>query len=106
MRKVIRDGEVAVLYSPYYGAGWYTWNNRMEELLYHPKIVDMVLNGRNCEIDSEWLSENLGDEYADVFCGGVGDLKVKWLPVGSKFLITEFDGSEDIITVDDLILEA
>ena len=26
MQKVIRDGKVAVLYSPGYGAGWYTWS--------------------------------------------------------------------------------
>ena len=26
MNKVIRDGKVAVLYSPGYGAGWYSWN--------------------------------------------------------------------------------
>jgi hypothetical protein len=26
MEKVIRDGKVAVLYSPGYGAGWYSWN--------------------------------------------------------------------------------
>jgi hypothetical protein len=26
MNKLIRDGMVAVLYSPDYGSGWYTWN--------------------------------------------------------------------------------
>lgn len=106
MDKVIRDGKVAVLYTNGFGAGWYTWNDRREELIYLPKVVDMVLNGRNGEIDSEWLSENLGNEYADVYCGGVGNLEVKWLPVGAKFLITEFEGAEDIITIDNLILEA
>jgi hypothetical protein len=41
MDKVIRDGKVAVLYSPGYGAGWYSWHDN-EELLYDPVIVDMV----------------------------------------------------------------
>lgn len=27
MDKVIKDGKVAVLYSPGFGAGWFTWNN-------------------------------------------------------------------------------
>lgn len=45
-------------------------------------------------------------EYADIFCGGACDLVVEWLPIGAKFLITEFDGAEDIITIDDLVLEA
>ena len=27
MTKCIRDGKVAILYSPGYGAGWSTWND-------------------------------------------------------------------------------
>lgn len=106
MDKVIRDGKVAVLYTQGFGAGWYTWNDHREELIYLPKVVDMVLNGRNDEIDEKWVAENLGEEYADIFCGGACNLAVKWLPIGAKFLITEFDGAEDIITIDHLILEA
>lgn len=106
MKKVIRDGKVAILYSPEFGAGWSTWNRRHEELVFHPKIVDMVLGGRQYEIDECWVVKNLGKEYTDVFCGGVGCLTIKWLPIGAKFLITEYDGAESIITMDDLIFEA
>ena len=28
MEKVIRNGQVAVLYSPGFGAGWYSWNEK------------------------------------------------------------------------------
>lgn len=69
MEKVIRDGKVAVLYSKDFGAGWSTWNDGLEELVFHPKIVEMVLNGRQSAINEDWLVENLGEEYADVFCG-------------------------------------
>lgn len=104
MEKGIRDGKVAVVYSEGYGAGWSTQNTELEELAFHPKIVEMVLNGRQSEINEDWLAENLGEEYADVYCGGAGDLTIEWVPVGTKFLITEYDGAESIITIDDLLI--
>ena len=48
MEKVIRDGQVAVLYSPGYGAGWFTWHG-VEELLFDPKVVDMLESGKDRE---------------------------------------------------------
>ena len=45
MEKVIRDGKVAVLYSPGYGAGWYSWHD-IEDLLYDPAVVEMVEKGK------------------------------------------------------------
>ena len=42
--KVIRDGKVAVLYSPGFGAGWSTWNSHNPDLLFDSIIVDFVLN--------------------------------------------------------------
>lgn len=98
MDKVIRDGKVAVLITKGFGAGWYTWNDYREELIYLPKVVDMVLNGRNNEICEEWVAENLGEEYADIFCGGACNLAVEWLPIGTRFYIYEYDGAENIIT--------
>ncbi len=55
MEKVIRNGMVAVLVSPGYGAGWYSWNDH-KELLFHPKIVEMVEKRRTEEITQEWVS--------------------------------------------------
>jgi hypothetical protein len=42
MKKLIRDGKVAVLYSPGFGAGWSTWNQELPELVFNPVIVDFV----------------------------------------------------------------
>jgi len=42
MNKLVRDGKVAVLYSPDYGSGWYTWNPNNPELLFDPAIVQLV----------------------------------------------------------------
>ena len=42
MDKVIVNGKVAVLYSPSYGSGWYTWNQEFPELIFSPAIVRFV----------------------------------------------------------------
>lgn len=75
MEKVIRNGEVAVIYSPGYGAGWYSWNEGYPELLFHPKIVEMIENNKQEEIDEEWIEKELG--IKDVFCGGAEDLTIQ-----------------------------
>lgn len=103
MEKVIKNGEVAVLISHGFGAGWYTWNPN-EQLLFHPKLVEMVDKGRAHEITQEWVSENLGID--GVYCGGVDNLEIHWLPIGTTFSINEYDGSEFIVLLTDLYLTA
>lgn len=96
MEKVIRDGKVAVLYSPGFGAGWSTWGrDHRDTLLFHPKLVEMVEAGKTSEID-EALLESIGvpDEF---YCGGAWSLRIEWLPVGTKFYVRVSDGFEEII---------
>lgn len=102
LKKVIRDGKVAVLVSRGFGAGWYSWNSD-PNLLFHPKLVEMVESGRKSEIDNEWMKENIG---IDIYCGGADDLEIEWLPQGTAFCIEEYDGAESIRTLDDLTLIA
>lgn len=104
MEKVIRDGKVAVLISHGFGAGWYSWNRNEQLLLFSPKIVEMVEQGKADQIDEDWVKENLGIE--DVYCGGASDLKIHWLPVGTSFRVEEYDGSEYLLTMDDLCIVA
>ena len=61
MEKVKRNGMVAVLYSPDYGAGWFTWNSDVEECIFHPEIVKMVEENRQAEITNEFYN------YIDFF---------------------------------------
>ena len=42
MDKVIRNSLVAVLYSPRYGSGWYSWSTEYPEILFDPKVVDWI----------------------------------------------------------------
>jgi hypothetical protein len=104
MDKVIRDGKVAVLVSPGYGAGWYSWNDEHDILIFHPKLVEMVEQGRNKEIDKDWVEENLG--IKNVYCGGACSLEIHWLPEGTQFLIDEYDGFESLTTNESLTLIA
>jgi len=92
MEKVIRDGHVAVLYSPGYGAGWYSWHG-IEELLYDPVVVGMVER----KIPEDVIVSYCDEKYdGDGYFGGADDLIVEWVPVGTQFRVHEYDGSETL----------
>ena len=91
MEKLIRDGMVAVLYSPGFGAGFYTWNTEHEDMMFDPVLATLVLDDKMDEAHT-YVTMRWPDAYA----GGVDDLKVQWIPVGTDFRIHEYDGSESI----------
>ena len=91
MEKLIRGNKVAVLISPGYGAGWYTWHFN-EELVYDPSIVEWV---ERQELDKALAYIEL--KYPDTYTGGLEDLVVEWVPIGAKFRIEEYDGSESLV---------
>ena len=93
--KVIRDGKVAVLYSPGFGAGWSTWNSQNTDLVFDPVIVDFVLNKSENWIEGVLAYCSIA--YPDAYTGGVEGLKVEWVASGSQFLIEEYDGSETVV---------
>ena len=91
MNKLIRDGKVAVLVSPGYGAGWYTWH-RNEELLYDPSIVEWIEQG-----DLDKINTYLELKYPNDTSLGLSDLEVNWVPAGARFRIDEYDGAESLV---------
>lgn len=91
MDRVVRDGKVAVLYSPKYGAGWYSWNRDRIEILFDPAIVDLVEKGQ-----AEELQVYVTLKYPDLYTGGLEDLAIEWIPEGSRFIIEEHDGAETV----------
>jgi hypothetical protein len=95
MTKCIRDGKVAVLYSPGYGAGWSTWNDDKyrEFLLHDEKLVDLVEFNQQDKI-KEYVESVYPGEYVCVL--GAYDLRVEWVSPGTQFRIKEYDGSESI----------
>ena len=97
--RLIRDGRVAVLYSPGWGAGWSTWEEDPDvrmAMLFDPQIADIRDQGA---ADWQERAQAIAQiKYPDSYLGGLMDLKVKWLPVGTQFRVTEYDGNEDIET--------
>jgi hypothetical protein len=96
MDKLIRDGKVAVLYSPGFGAGWYTWNQEHPDCLFNPEIVEAVLAGKN-----ELAQQIAEEKYEGFYGGGARDLEVEWMPSGTVFEIEEYDGKESIHIIGD-----
>ena len=96
--KLIRDGEVAVLYSPGYGAGWSTWCHEDQQIrldmLFDPQIADIV--GRGAADWREQAEAIALVKYPEAYIGGLADLQVRWLPVGTQVRVLEYDGHESI----------
>ncbi len=111
MNKVVRNGKVAILYSPGYGAGWYTWNTNYPESIFLPRIIELVEKGEHDKIDKDLMFLLLGKEgqlKEDFYycCGGAENLKIKWLEENTHFDINEYDGYESIVTSENIKLIA
>ncbi len=64
--KLIRDGQVAVLYTNNYGVGWYSWSCPRElGLLFDRELVELVLADRRD--DAAKLAEV---KYPGTYTGG------------------------------------
>jgi hypothetical protein len=97
MEKLIIDGKVAVLYSPGYGAGWYSWNLEHPEIVFDSAIVKLVESEKFNELETYMTLK-----YPDMYLGGMRDLVIKWLPLGTKFRIDEYDGNESVEILGDI----
>lgn len=90
-------GEVAVLYSPGFGAGWCSWDAEGHLSPFEPAVVLAVLSDQRELLTEAELGDFLGlgvDDY--VYTGGAKDLEVTWLPKGTPFEIREYDGNEHV----------
>lgn len=107
-----KNGDIAVLISHGYGAGWSTWNSQYaEDMLFDKDIVEVIVNNPIRNIDSYYLrSEDLKlveeiakAKYPKAYLGGLHDhLAVEWLKPGTNFRVHEYDGSETIMTQKDI----
>lgn len=91
MNKLVVDGNVAVLYSPSFGAGWYTWNGETPELLFDPAIAQLVIEEKFDELETF-----VELKYPEICKLGMMDLEVQWIPEGTLFKVVEYDGAESI----------
>jgi len=105
--KLVRDGKVAVIVSPGYGAGWSTWaDEHAEQALFSPEVAEYILaaEASGTEPDSEWAEEwalkTLGQGHF-MFCGGFSSCRVEWVAEGDRFRIGEHDGFESLTLLDE-----
>jgi len=96
MEKVIKEGKVGVLVSPGFGAGFLTWG-APEEAIFNPTLIGLVENEKWQEA-IDFVEKN----WDSIYTGGVEDLEVVWISEGTKFQITEYDGSESIELLEDV----
>ena len=92
MEKIVRDGMVAVAVSGGYGAGWSTWNDISPT---DARFNQLFLDGEFDEVIRICDEEGLG------YAGGARDVRIVWVPVETRFVIDEYDGSESLMTIDD-----
>ncbi len=113
IKKVVRDGKVAVIISGSYGWGWYTWcsSDYAEQILFDPEIVSLIEmddpadRSQHAYISDKTvqkIEEYCEKQYPDFSLFDVGGLEIRWIPEGKKFRVTEHDGYEEIYTEDDL----
>ena len=93
MNKLIKDGQVAVIHAPSFGAGWYTWNREYPELMFDPALATLLIENK-LEQACVYAELKWGDKC---YLSDVGRLAVKWIPQGVEFRINEYDGSERVI---------
>jgi hypothetical protein len=89
--KYIKNGKVAVLISPSYGAGWFTWNKKHVELLFDKEIIQQILFNDNRKA---LIVAQTYNKYFTI--NTINDLKVVWLDKGTQFFVDEYDGKEAI----------
>lgn len=110
--RLIRDGRVAVVLSPSFGAGWSTWNpdETQEFLALDATLAQMVLDNATPEAIVAYVhrvfppvedpdSPNDAGKFC-MYTAEADSLQVQWVPAGVAFRIHEYDGSESIKLLD------
>jgi hypothetical protein len=101
---VNEKGQVAVLVSPGFGAGWSTWAGGDEEFYAMDKgLIELRLRNATAG-EVEKYCESVKGETP--YMGGWEDVKIRWLDPGTQFTIKEYDGSESLHLISDLSMTA
>jgi len=124
-KRIERDGKVAILIHPSYGGGWTTWGLDLRvdtkfDPLTDPIIVAHVLGEKPITDAQCWAvanryehhmfpltrySSDLEFDYeidiskSEVIAGVrecIAELAITWIPIGQRFRIEEYDGSESV----------
>lgn len=111
-----KNGEIGVLVSPGYGAGWSTWG--CDELAYDKRVVEFWLSHKD---DKEFVAtveesgyyrvpesaahkeameffNSIG--YGSPYMGGFDQIELEYVKKGVPWRISEYDGWESLETLD------
>jgi len=104
MEKYVNEtGEIGVLVSGGFGAGWSTWGEDSEFLAMDKTLVEMKLNNASTQEVEDYILKVKG---SSPYMGGWLDADVEWLEKGTVFTIEEYDGSESLRLISDLSMTA
>jgi hypothetical protein len=97
-------GQVGILVSSGFGAGWSTWSSLDTEFILMDKtLVEMAIRTAPTDEVETYLETVFGED-AYTYMGGWGDVVVEYLTPGTPFNITEYDGSESLTTIANLTI--
>ena len=99
MAKCVRDGKVAVIYSPTYGCDWsatITDEYFRRFLLHDEHIVELIENNSSDKIE-EHIIKSCPQYECDWYFGNYASLQIAWLDDGTQFHIDEYDGYESVV---------
>jgi hypothetical protein len=99
--KFEHNGCVAVLVSPDYGAGWSSWAlpEEREYMLFDPDIVEILTDEKSRRTAADRVEDIalvVKIKGYQSYSGGLDQLQVVWIPVGTRFRIIERDGDEKV----------
>jgi len=94
VQRYIKDNKVAVIYSPGYGSGWYSWNYD-SDMLFDRQLVQCIL-----EKDEKSFLNIINEKYSDVLTE-FENLEIEWVELGKSFHIHEYDGNESVMFKED-----
>lgn len=93
------NGNIEILVSPGYGAGWSTWDyDYGVNLALDKRIIDFYKKyGQKASKEQlEEFLKNIG--YENVFYRGWDQVQIFTVPKNCKFKIKEYDGYEELIS--------
>ena len=100
-RYINEKGEVGVLISDGYGAGWSTWAPADHEfMLFDRGLVDLALieerKGSSTGETFNRVEQYMVEQNKDCYLGGWEGIYVIWMKPGTKFIVEEHDGAETL----------
>lgn len=93
------QGQIAVLVSHGYGAGFVTWSAGYWEMAWDKRVIDLFTEhqGASYAEDLEPVTEKLEEfGYHNVYLGGWKNLEIEWIDPDTYFRFKEYDGAECI----------